>query len=67
MRFFHQTNIDVIRMRTVPYGISIAIILLGAWAIVVKKPNMSIEFTGGTLLQVKFNELPPIAKVREVI
>lgn len=65
MRFFHNTKVDFIGMRMVCYGISIAMILVGAYAIIMKKPNMSIEFTGGTLLQAKFNELPPIDKVRD--
>jgi len=65
MKFFKKTNVDFIGIRKVCYAISLGLILISAYAIVAKKLNMSIEFTGGTLLQAQFNELPSIETVRE--
>jgi preprotein translocase subunit SecF len=67
MKLFKNTNFDFIGIRYTCYAISVAFILISIYAIVFKGPNMSIEFTGGTLLQAQFNELPPIDKVRELL
>lgn len=67
MRLIKNWNIDFIGKKTFFYSGSILMILIAIFAIVKKGPQMSIEFTGGTLVQVGFQELPPIDKVRDVL
>lgn len=64
MQFFKNTKIDFIGKKNYFYAVSILMIVASLAAIFIKGPVMSIEFTGGTLLQLKFKELPPIDKVR---
>ncbi|MAZ76586.1 MAG: protein translocase subunit SecF [Micavibrio sp.] len=65
MRFFPQeTNINFVSMRFVTYIIS-AIVLIGSLFYVVNKgPNFGIDFTGGTLVEVRVSETPDIAALR---
>ncbi len=65
MEFFHGTNIDFIGKRHYYFGVTILLALVGVFAFVKNRgPVMGLEFTGGTLLQVGFKELPPIDQVR---
>ena len=61
MEFFHKPNIDFIKHRRIPIAISLAIILGGIAVIAFKGFNYSIEFTGGTALQVSFPKHIPLA------
>ncbi|MDE2490563.1 MAG: protein translocase subunit SecF [Elusimicrobia bacterium] len=54
MELFKKPNIDFIGLRWYPIGLSIAVVAIGLGAIVFKGFNYSIEFTGGTMLQVSF-------------
>lgn len=67
MDLFKNINVDFIGKRSICYGISLTLMLATLAAIVVKGPQLGIEFTGGTLLQVKFNELPPIDEIRKAL
>ena len=53
MQLLNNTNIDFISKTKVTFFISLAIILLGIGSLVIKKgPNLSIDFVGGTVIQV---------------
>lgn len=67
MEFFNKTKIDFLSKKPFCFGLSAAMILITIGALLTKGPTMGIEFTGGTLLQAKFNELPPTEKVREAL
>jgi preprotein translocase subunit SecF len=67
MELFGKLNIDFIGKRFICYGISIVLMVGSLAAIFIKGPLMSIEFTGGTLLQVGFQDLPDLDKVRDVL
>ena len=54
MEIFHKPNIDFIGLRWYPIGASILVVALSLTAIAVKGFNYSIEFTGGSLIQVSF-------------
>ncbi len=54
MELFKKPNIDFIGIRWVPIGCSVAVMSLSLLCMVVKGFNYSIEFTGGTLLQISF-------------
>ncbi len=54
MELFKQPNIDFIGHRWIPIGCSVAVLTLSLASMAVKGFNYSIEFTGGTLLQISF-------------
>jgi preprotein translocase subunit SecF len=54
MELFEKPNIDFIGLRWIPIGMSALVVAGGLAAIAVKGFNYSIEFTGGSLLQVSF-------------
>lgn len=60
MELFKKPNIDFIHHRWLPIGTSIAVMAASLACIAVKGFNYSIEFTGGSLIQVSF---PAGAKV----
>src|SRR6185312_17237508 len=54
MEIFHKPDIDFIKLRWYPIGASILVVTIGLGAIIFKGFNYSIEFTGGSLIQVSF-------------
>ncbi len=68
MEFFHGTNIDFIGHRKWFYAFTIGMFLIGIGALVAHRgPRLGIEFTGGTLVQIKFNDLPQVDKIRQTL
>ncbi len=68
LRIFHNTNYDFIKPWRIAVGITIAFYLAGAAAMVANKGlNYSIEFTGGTLVQLQFPQAPDAAQVRAAV
>jgi preprotein translocase subunit SecF len=66
-RILHDTNYDFIRWWKVMAAVTVAFILLGLGSLAVKPPNYSIEFTGGTLMQVKFAQPPDVGVIRSTL
>jgi preprotein translocase subunit SecF len=65
MEFFHKTNIDFIGFRYKAIIISWVIITIGLISVIAKHGyKLSVEFKGGTLVQVKFDEKVPISDIR---
>lgn len=65
MEFFHGSNIDFISHRKWFYAFSASLFIIGIGALIARKgPRLGIDFTGGTLVQVKFKELPHVDKIR---
>lgn len=54
MELFKKPNIDFIGIRWIPIGLSIFVMAGSLACMAIKGFNYSIEFTGGTLLQVSF-------------
>ena len=54
MEIFKKPNIDFIGLRWYPIGASVLVVAVGLAAIAIKGFNYSIEFTGGSLIQVSF-------------
>ena len=68
MRFLKETNIDFLSMRRFGFVISGSFILAGIVSLLLQGgPLLSIDFTGGALAQVRFEEAPDIAKVRSAL
>ena len=67
MKLIGKTNIDFMGKRKIFYAISLSVILAGIISISIKGLNLGLDFTGGTLLQVKFNEKMEITKLRKIL
>lgn len=66
MRFLRNTNIDFIGQRKIYFAITIIMTIIAGYAFIKNKgPVLGLEFTGGTVVEIGFKELPPIDKIRE--
>lgn len=68
IELFHNPNYNFIGKRKWAYIVSIAFTLIGLASIAVKGGlRYDIDFTGGTLVQVRFAQPPSIAKIRTAL
>ena len=67
LRILHDTKIDFIRLWRAAAIFSAVLILPALALIAVKGFDYSIEFTGGTLMQVKFQQAPAFTDVRDAL
>jgi preprotein translocase subunit SecF len=67
LRILHDTKIDFIRLWKITTVVTLLFILPGLLWIAVSGYRYSIEFTGGTLMQVRFEKAPNIADVRSTL
>ncbi|MFA5069069.1 MAG: protein translocase subunit SecD [Candidatus Omnitrophota bacterium] len=68
LNWIHDTKINFTGKRKICYGISILLILIGLGAFAMRgERNYGVDFAGGTLQQLKFENPVDIARVREVI
>ncbi|MDA0987432.1 MAG: protein translocase subunit SecF [Bacteroidetes bacterium] len=67
MRFFKKTNIDFMGKRKIWYSVSGIILLTGLLAAFIKGPTFGIDFTGGTELLIRFDNVPKINELRDAI
>ena len=64
LRIFHDTHYDFIRWWKWAAGITIAFIVIGVGSLLLYRPNLSIEFTGGTIMQLQFSKPVDVADLR---
>ncbi|MDQ2765570.1 MAG: protein translocase subunit SecF, partial [Gemmatimonadota bacterium] len=67
LRILHDTKIDFIRLWKITTVVTLLFILPGLLWIAVSGYKYSIEFTGGTLMQVRFVQPPNVADVRSTL
>ena len=67
IRILHKTNIDFIKLRHIFFAISGVVLLTGAVSLLVKGINLGLDFTGGTLIQVKFDKPVEIGTLRAAL
>jgi preprotein translocase SecF subunit len=68
MQFFGETQIDFIRLRWKAATISALIILAGIVSMIIKGgPKYGVDFLGGTVIQINFQQAPKIGEVRQVL
>jgi len=68
MQLLNNTNIDFISKTKVTFFISLAIILLGIGSLIIKKgPNLSIDFVGGTVIQMATSKEININELRNLL
>jgi preprotein translocase subunit SecF len=66
-RILHDTQIDFIRLWKITTAVTLLFIIPGLILLAFSNYRYSIEFTGGTLMQVTFKEAPDVAKVRSTL
>jgi preprotein translocase subunit SecF len=64
MRLFANANYDFLGQRRWAYGFSIAFSLIGLVVLLFRGVNYSVEFTGGTLIQVETERPADVAALR---
>ena len=68
MRFLSKTNIDFISKQKFTGFLSIALMVAGIASLIMKGgPLLSIDFTGGTVAQVKFEKPVELGQLRETL
>ncbi len=68
MRFFGKTNIDFISKRKLGYVLSSTLIIVSVVSLILHGgPKYNIDFTGGTLLHLKFDKPVKIVQIREAL
>ena len=67
LRILHGTSIDFIRLWRVTTAVTLAFIVPGILLVAVKGYNYSIEFLGGTAMQVSFKTAPDPEELRSLI
>ena len=67
LRILHGTKYDFIRLWKVTTGVTLAFIVPGLILIAARGFNYSIEFTGGTLMQVQFASPPNVSDLRSTL
>jgi preprotein translocase subunit SecF len=67
MRLFANANYDFLGQRRWAYGLSIAFTLLGIIVLLIRGVNYSVEFTGGTLVQVQTTQPADVGALRNAL
>ncbi len=67
MRFFKTTNIDFLGKRFFTYIISSFLVLSSIFLILIKGLKYGIDFTGGTIVQLKFQKIISPGKIRNEV
>jgi preprotein translocase SecF subunit len=64
IELFHSPNYNFIGKRKWAYAVSLTITLVALTSLAVKGLRYDIDFTGGTLVQVRFDQPPTVASIR---
>src|SRR5258705_7002549 len=67
LRIFHGTNYDFIKPWRIAVGLTVAFIAIGLIYLGVHGINRSIEFTGGTLMQLEFTQPPNVGDIHATV
>jgi preprotein translocase subunit SecF len=67
MQLFEKTNIDFVKWRWHAIALSLAVIVAGAVMIMTKGLPLGVDFSGGTIVIVKFDQPVQIDRVRTAV
>ena len=68
LQILHGTNIPFMRFRRFTYFFSGALVLATTvWLVIHGGPKLSVDFTGGTLLQIRLSRVLPADQVRKAL
>jgi len=66
-RILHDTKIDFIKFWKITTTVTLLFVIPGLILLAFSGYRYSIEFTGGTLMQLSFKEAPDVAKIRSTV
>ncbi len=67
MQILNQTNFDFVRWRWHAIALSLMVILAGAATIWTRGLSLGVDFAGGSIVIVKFEQVTPVERVRAAI
>lgn len=67
VELFRNPKIDWLDAKKYFIGITILLLLIGAIAVQVRGFNLGVDFTGGTLMTVRFKEQPSLNEIRSTL
>ncbi|MEK6408850.1 MAG: protein translocase subunit SecF [Acidobacteriota bacterium] len=67
VELFRNPRIDWLNAKKFFIGITIFLLVMGAIAVQVRGFNLGVDFTGGTLMTVRFTEQPSLDQIRSAI
>jgi preprotein translocase subunit SecF len=67
MRLFANANYDFLGQRRIAFGTTLSFIFIGLLVLVIRGVNYSVEFTGGTLVQVQTTKPADVAALRSAL
>ena len=67
IEIFRHPNYNFIGRRRIAYAVSLLAMILGLGSLAVRGLRYDIDFTGGTLVQVRFDQRPDIGKIRSAL
>ena len=67
LRILHNTKIDFIKSWRIAAGLTVVFIAGGLIFLGIHGINQSIEFTGGTLMQLQFTQPPNVSDIRSTV
>jgi preprotein translocase subunit SecF len=67
MELFKNTNFDFLGKKWPFIGVSLLLTAAGLISLMTRGPRYGIDFRGGALMYVKFNQEPPVDKIRSVL
>jgi preprotein translocase subunit SecF len=67
MQIFTSPNFDFVRWRWHAIALSLLIILAGAFHIWKYKLQLGVDFEGGTIVIVQFDQVPPLERIRQAL
>ncbi len=62
-----KTQLDFMRLRFYAYGVSILLLLISLLSLSFRGLNLGLDFTGGTVIEVRFKQNHDISRVRNVL
>ena len=67
MQFLKDTHIDFLVKRKIAFMVSMVLMVLSVGYLFVKSPNWGIDFTGGSLVHLKFDQVLSTAELRQAL
>ena len=67
MDIVRDSKVDWIGLKWIFLGVSLLLILVGGLFVLVRGLNLGVDFTGGTLVYVKFREEPDLERIRRAL
>lgn len=67
MDIVKNPNINWLGMKWIFIGVSLALVVLGSLSIFIAGLNLGVDFTGGTLVYIKFKEEPQLERIRQTL